>query len=219
MRCAPAADPTIFIDDLIADDIIYDLIRLLCDHCAMRAHVMRELYNKASKILWEGLRFLTRFLWGSGKGTLNCPAVGVVSSTDATFVLNLDRANLSIAAYFLKTTTTTHRGQVIFDTTVRCFLICILGPPGEKCVREASGKMWMVIVPEGRFDLFGINMCSLQLIKCWLLELYQVLAQMSHMKLHFWCLLMFCWCSVFAFASDMIKWGTGPGEMILGLYL
>lgn len=51
------------------------------------------------------LRTLTGFLWGSGKGALNRPAVGIVSSTDATFVLNLGGANLSITADFLKTTT------------------------------------------------------------------------------------------------------------------
>lgn len=50
-------------------------------------------------------RHLTGFLWGSGKGALNRPAVGVVSSTDAAFVFNLGGANLSITANFLKTTT------------------------------------------------------------------------------------------------------------------
>lgn len=64
---------------------------------------------------------LTGFLWGSGKGALNRPAVGVVSSADATFVLNLGGANLSIAANFLKTTTH-NRGGVLSDVAVRWFL-------------------------------------------------------------------------------------------------
>lgn len=65
-------------------------------------------------------RTLTGFLWGSGKGALNRPAVGVVSSADAAFVLNLGGANLPITANFLKTTTH-NRGRVPFDVAVRCF--------------------------------------------------------------------------------------------------
>lgn len=57
---------------------------------------------------------LTGLLWGSGKGALDRPAVGVVSSTDAAFVLNLGGANLSITANFLKTTTAHNRGGGFF---------------------------------------------------------------------------------------------------------
>lgn len=66
-------------------------------------------------------RTLTGFLWGSGEGSLNRPAVGVVTSADAAFVLNLGGANLSITANFLKTATTHNRGRVLFDVAVRPF--------------------------------------------------------------------------------------------------
>lgn len=45
---------------------------------------------------------LTRFFWRSGEGSFNGAAVGVVSTTNATFVLNFAGANLSVAADFLK---------------------------------------------------------------------------------------------------------------------
>lgn len=50
-------------------------------------------------VLWV----LTRFLWCSGEGSFNSAAVRVVPATNATFVLNFDRANLSVAANFLET--------------------------------------------------------------------------------------------------------------------
>ncbi len=46
---------------------------------------------------------LTRFLWCSGEGSFNSAAVRVVPATNATFVLNFARANLSVAANFLET--------------------------------------------------------------------------------------------------------------------
>lgn len=82
---------------------------------------MNELYPQAKHHNYSEsslvLRFLTRFLWCSGEGALHRPAVGVVSSTDATFVLDLSGANLSITANFLKITTakpTTKGGWVNF---------------------------------------------------------------------------------------------------------
>lgn len=46
---------------------------------------------------------LTRFLWRSGESSFNGAAVGVVPTTNATFVLNFVGANLSVAANFLET--------------------------------------------------------------------------------------------------------------------
>lgn len=91
---------------------------------------MNELYPQTKHLRYsescQALCVLTGFLWGSGKGALHCPAVGVVSSADATFVVDLGGANLSITANFLKTTTTTttttERGRVNFDATLRWFL-------------------------------------------------------------------------------------------------
>lgn len=45
---------------------------------------------------------LTRFFWRSGEGSFNSAAVGVVSTTNATFVLNFDGAYLSVATDFLE---------------------------------------------------------------------------------------------------------------------
>lgn len=81
----------------------------------LHPHAMHLRYSESGSIL----RVFTGFLWGSGKGALHRPAVGVVTSADAAFVLDLGRANLSIAANFLKTRKTTEGGRVSFDATVR----------------------------------------------------------------------------------------------------
>lgn len=94
-----------------------DLIRLLCDRW-MSCIFEQNTPDNLTTVTFP--RSLTGFLWGSGEGALNRPAVGVVSSTDAAFVLNLGGANLSITANFLKTTTH-NRGRVVFDVAARCF--------------------------------------------------------------------------------------------------
>lgn len=45
--------------------------------------------------------FLTWLLWGLGQGALHCPAVGVVTPTDPTFVLLLQGSDLLVAANML----------------------------------------------------------------------------------------------------------------------
>lgn len=48
--------------------------------------------------------FLTGFLWCSGEASFHCTAVRVVSTTNTTFIFDFGRANLSVAANFLKRT-------------------------------------------------------------------------------------------------------------------
>lgn len=52
---------------------------------------------------------LTRFLWCSSKSSFDGATVRVVPTADATFVLHLVGADLSVAANFLKTEKTTTR--------------------------------------------------------------------------------------------------------------